>query len=183
MHVIQPTLETLTWILISIHNHIPQKHMSRLHCTQTLQHVHTRKRNTHNRTPQAHCRKLLSSVCNTWTPVLGVKQSDINHITLANSFYLPVDNPPPSHDANVIKQPRCTHPAARGLNLPGSWSTWEGSVQLERASFVWWHDRSPMTPVHRRKQAHTQVLVVELKRQQRARRGGIMRMCVLLCVR
>ena len=40
-----------------------------------------------------------------------------------------------------------------------------------------------MTPVHRRKQAHTQVLVVELKRQQRARRGGIMRMCVLLCVR
>ena len=51
-------------------------------------------------TPQ----KLLSSVCNTWTPVFRVKQSDISHITLA--FYLLVNHPPPSHDANVI-EPTC----------------------------------------------------------------------------
>ena len=49
-------------------------------------------------------KELLSSVCNTWTPVLGVKQSDISHITLA--FYLLVNHPPPSHDANVI-EPTC----------------------------------------------------------------------------
>jgi hypothetical protein len=30
---------------------------------------------------------LLSSVCNIWTPVLGVKQSDVSHITHATLAY------------------------------------------------------------------------------------------------
>jgi hypothetical protein len=62
---------------------------------------------------QSTYRELLSSVwCNTRTPVLVVKQRDVTHITLAihlcssqvsPSFYLLINNPSPSHDANVIK--------------------------------------------------------------------------------